>query len=38
MGHPHTDRDSFLKDADRLIGELESLRLQAEAESAPLHH
>lgn len=38
MGQPHIDRDSFLKDADRLIGELESLRVQADTEAAPLHH
>ncbi len=38
MGQPHVDRDSFLKDADRLIGELESLRVQADTEAAPLHH
>jgi hypothetical protein len=38
MGQPHVDRDSFLQDADRLIGELETLRVQAETEAAPLHH
>lgn len=38
MGQPHTDRDSFLKDADRLISELEALREQAAAEALPRHH
>ncbi|BDI03426.1 hypothetical protein CATMQ487_03960 [Sphaerotilus microaerophilus] len=37
MGHPHPDRDSFLADADRLIGELETLREEVTA-AAPLAH